>query len=165
MDTGIENLEQINRGDLRSGRVDHSPLTHSEGVGALIYSRHTKRYLFLLRDGSKYAGTWGLVGGRIDSGELITEALFREISEETGANLSKEKTIPIETFTSDNLRFVYYTFLISVADEFIPILNNEHRGYCWVNLEDHPRPLHPGVWRTFKFKVVVDKINTLEKIL
>jgi len=137
----------------------------TEGVGALIYSRNTKRYLFLLRNASTYSGTWGLVGGRIDAGELITEALFREISEETGANLSKEKIIPIETFTADNLRFVYYTFLISIADEFVPILNHEHRGYCWVNLEDHPRPLHPGVWKTFKFKVVVDKISTLEKIL
>lgn len=121
--------------------------------------------MFLLRDGSKFAGSWGLVGGKIEQGERITEALYREIKEETQANLSNEKTIPIETFTSDNHKFIYYTFLISVEDEFVPILNNEHRGYCWVQLTDYPRPLHPGVWRTFKFDEVINKIATLEKIL
>jgi len=137
----------------------------AQGVGALIYSKKTKRYLFLLRDGSKYTGSWGLAGGKINEGELITEALYREISEEVGIDLSQFKTIPIETFTSDNQKFVYYTFLISVDDEFVPKLNHEHRGYCWVNLIDHPKPLHPGVWRTFKFKVIVDKIAILEKLL
>lgn len=136
-----------------------------QGTGCLIYSQKTKRYLFLLRDGNKYAGSWGLVGGKIDEGERIVEALYREIDEEIGRDLSKCKTIPIETFTSNNHRFVYYTFLISVEDEFVPLLNNEHRGYCWVNLADHPRPLHPGVWQTFKFKVIIDKIATLEQLL
>jgi len=144
---------------------DSSVSTVKQSVGALIYSKKTKRYLFLLRDGSKYSGSWGLAGGKIDNGERITEALYREIAEEINIDLSQAKTIPIETFTSDNQKFIYYTFLISVDDEFVPKLNSEHRGHCWVNLLDHPRPLHPGVWLTFKFKVIVDKIATLEKIL
>lgn len=135
------------------------------GVGCLIYATSTGRYLFLLRDGAKYGGTWGLVGGKAEDGERPTVTLYREISEEIGVNLSSNKTIPIETFTSTNRRFTYHTFVISVVDEFVPKLNNEHRGYCWVKLEDHPRPLHPGVWRTFKFKDVVGKLLTLEKLL
>ena len=119
----------------------------------------------MLRDGAKYAGSWALVGGKLDNSERITEALYREICEEIGVDLSQHKTIPIETFTSDNNQFVYNTFLIAVDEEFVPTLNSEHRGYCWVNLADHPRPLHPGVWRTFKFQVIVDKIATLEKLL
>jgi 8-oxo-dGTP pyrophosphatase MutT (NUDIX family) len=137
----------------------------SQGVGALVYSKKTKRYLFLLRDGAKYSGTWGLVGGKINNGERIAEALYREITEETGIDLSLNKTIPIETFTSDNNKFVYYTFVISVDNEFVPVLNDEHRGWGWFFLEDHPRPLHPGVWRTFKFQVIVDKIKILEQLL
>lgn len=139
--------------------------TPKQAVGALIYSKKTKRYLFLLRDGAKFAGSWGICGGKINGGERITEALYREIVEEVNVDLSQNKIIPIETFTSDNHHFVYYTFLISVDEEFVPQLNGEHRGYCWVNLVDHPRPLHPGVWRTFKFKVIVDKIATLEQLL
>lgn len=137
----------------------------SQAVGTLIYAKNTKRYLFLLRDGNKYAGSWGICGGKINNDERITEALYREITEEINVDLSQNKLIPIETFTSDNQKFVYYTFLISVDDEFVPTLNKEHRGYCWVNLIDHPRPLHPGVWQTFKFKVIIDKLKALEDVL
>jgi len=135
------------------------------GVGCLIYAKNTKRYLFLLRDGAKYGGNWGLAGGKSEEGERPTVALYREVMEEIGADLSGDKTIPIETFTSPNRKFVYHTFLISVDDEFVPILNDEHRGWCWVKLEDHPRPLHPGIWRTFKFKSIIEKITTLERLL
>ena len=52
--------------------------------------------------------------------------------------------------------------MTTLDEEFVPILNNEHRGYCWVRLEDYPKPLHPGVWKTFKFTEVINKIKQLE---
>jgi len=136
-----------------------------EGVGTFIYSVSTGRYLFLLRDGDKYSGTWGLAGGKIDAGELLLTSLYRELSEELGYNFQDVKVIPIEKFTSDNGRFSYNTFLIPVDEEFTPKLNFEHRGFCWVALEDHPKPLHPGVWRTINFDAVSAKIKTLESVL
>lgn len=136
-----------------------------EGVGTFIYSTSTHRYLFLLRNTKKYAGTWGLAGGGIEAGEQLLDSLYRELDEELGYDFTQTKVIPIEKFTSDNGHFNYHTFLIPVDEEFIPLLNNEHRGYCWVGLEDHPRPLHPGVWRTINFSAVVEKIKTLETIL
>jgi 8-oxo-dGTP pyrophosphatase MutT (NUDIX family) len=136
-----------------------------EGVGTFIYCTNTQRYLFLLRNSSKYSGTWGLAGGKIDANEQILESLYRELREELGYDFTNDKVIPIEKFTSDNGNFSYHTFLIPVAEEFVPNLNYEHRGYCWVALEDHPKPLHPGVWRTVNFKSVVDKIKTLEAVL
>lgn len=137
---------------------------HTVGVGALIYSRATKRYLFLLRNGAKHSGEWGLVGGKIDQGEMPMQALKREISEEIG-QLTYEKIIPLEHFTSDNGRFEYHTYIIPVENEFIPTLNDEHRGYAWTHIEDHPRPLHPGVWRSFSFESILAKIRTTESIL
>lgn len=136
-----------------------------EGVGAFIYSTSTKRYLFLLRDESKYSGTWGVAGGKIESGETIAESLIREITEELGGTINDAKLIPLEKFTSDNNRFIYHTFIVPVDEEFVPILNSEHRGYCWVELNDHPKPLHPGVWRTINFDAVINKIKTLEAVL
>jgi 8-oxo-dGTP pyrophosphatase MutT (NUDIX family) len=138
---------------------------HTEGVGALIYSRSTHRYLFLLRNKQKQNGYWGIVGGKLESNETVVQAMVREAQEEIGHNFSDCKMIPIETFTADNKKFVYYTFLITVEDEFVPVLNSEHRGYCWVELNDHPRPLHPGLWRSFNFDIVKKKIKTLESIL
>lgn len=138
---------------------------YSEGVGALIYSRSTNRYLFLLRNKSRHAGSWGIAGGKVEPNETVVHALVREIREELGMDYSNKKFIPLETFTSDNRKFVYYTFLVNVDEEFVPQLNDEHRGYCWVELNDHPRPLHPGLWRSFNFDIVKKKIKTLESIL
>jgi 8-oxo-dGTP pyrophosphatase MutT (NUDIX family) len=138
---------------------------YMEGVGALIYAQSTNRYLFLLRSKSKHAGSWGIAGGKVEAGETVIHGLVREIQEEIGVDYSTRKFIPIETFTADNRRFVYYTFVVSVEEEFVPKLNNEHRGYCWVEINDHPRPLHPGLWRSFNFDIVKKKIKTLESIL
>jgi len=138
---------------------------HTEGCGALVYAKSTNRYLFLLRNKNRSAGHWGIVGGRLESGETVVQGLVREIQEEIGVDYSKKKFIPLETFTADNRKFVYYTFLVDVGTEFVPTLNDEHRGYCWVNLDDHPKPLHPGVWRTINFTAVVQKIKTLESVL
>jgi 8-oxo-dGTP pyrophosphatase MutT (NUDIX family) len=125
-----------------------------EGVGTFIYCTSTKRYLFLLRN-----------SGKVEINENILGSLLREIQEELGGTIEDAKIIPIEKFTSDNGNFTYHTFIAPVEDEFTPILNEEHRGYCWVALEDHPKPLHPGVWRTINFESVVSKIKTLELIL
>jgi 8-oxo-dGTP pyrophosphatase MutT (NUDIX family) len=135
------------------------------GCGALIYSKSTHRYLFLLRTQKKFKGSWGLVGGGIEAGETVRDALVRETQEEIEFDIANQKIIPLEQFTSDDHRFTYHTFLIIVDNEFVPILNHEHKGYCWVHLNDYPRPLHPGVWRTFKFESVVQKIKTVEELL
>lgn len=142
--------------------MDISPI---EGIGAFIYCVTTHRYLFLLRNTKKYSGTWGLAGGATEVGELLLDSLYRELQEELGLDFTQSKIIPIEKFTNDKNKFTYHTFLLPVQEEFVPILNYEHRGYCWVTLDDYPKPLHPGVWRTVNFKEVVDKIRTLENIL
>jgi 8-oxo-dGTP pyrophosphatase MutT (NUDIX family) len=155
-------VDQKHRGRIRKRAVEHRNLI---AAGALIYCKTTHRYLFVLRDGKSYNSNWGLVGGKIESDEHVINGLMREINEEIGLDYTDKKVIPIETFTSDDGKFFYHTYLIPVEHEFIPTLNEEHKGYAWVNLNDHPRPLHPGVWRTFNFRVVIDKIQTLEKIL
>lgn len=132
--------------------------------GALIYCTTTQRYLFLLRNATKHPDHWGLVGGKVEASESVIQGLHREITEEIGSTINYTKVVPIEQFTSDNGKFVFHTFLIPVEQEFVPTLNHEHRGYCWVPLKDHPRPLHPGVWRSFKFAAIVDKLHTLEAV-
>lgn len=137
----------------------------NEATGALIFCTSTKRYLFLLRNGIKHNGSWGIVGGKVELNESISQALNREIQEELGGIIKDAKIIPIEKYTSHNDKFTYHTFLISVDQEFVPDLNHEHRGYCWVHLEDYPKPLHPGVWRSFSFSTIVEKLKTMEQVL
>jgi len=137
-----------------------------ESVGALVYCESTKRFLFLLRPGDRrHKKSWGLVGGKIETGETIQQGLVREIAEEIAFDASDRKFVPIEKFTSTDGRFVYHTFMMSVQKEFCPTLNEEHTGYCWTPLDDYPKPLHPGVWRSFSFQVVVDKIKTIQQLI
>ena len=147
------------------GRRVQERTMDTSAVGTFIYCTTTKRYLFLLRNSSKYSGTWGVAGGKIEPNENILESLLREMEEELGGTIKDPKIIPIEKFTSDNGNFTYHTFIAPVDEEFVPLLNDEHRGYCWVALEDHPKPLHPGVWRTINFEAVAAKIKTLESVL
>ena len=153
-------MDEKHRRSVQRGRLDARTLI---SAGALIYCRATHRYLFLLRNGT-HAGSWGLVGGKIENGESIPVGLMREMIEELGGFVRDAKLIPIEKFTSENNNFEYHTYVIKVDEEFVPELNREHRGYCWVPLDDYPKPLHPGVWRTFKFSSVVDKLRTIEKL-
>lgn len=135
-----------------------------QGCGALIYATSTKRYLFLNRNTGKFPNTWGLVGGKVEHNETIENGLVREISEELGGIVQDAKIIPIEQYTSESGIFVYHTFLIKVEDEFIPVLNSEHKGYCWVSLDGLPRPLHPGVEKTLSSNTIRTKLNTIERI-
>ncbi len=138
-------------------------INHS-GVGTLFFSKNTKRYLFLLRHGARFSNTWGLVGGKIEKNETILEALNREIIEEIGMMPDIIKYIPIESFTSNDNQFQYHTYICQVNNEFLPILNHEHVGYCWTSLPNYPKPLHPGVWNIFNFDVIKEKIKTIETI-
>jgi 8-oxo-dGTP pyrophosphatase MutT (NUDIX family) len=149
------------------GRIQKRAMVSSliESVGAFIYCTTTKRYLFVLRNSDKFKGSWGLPGGKVEHNESITNCLLREIEEELGGTIRDAKLIPVEKFTSENGNFVYHTFITPVDSEFVPELNDEHCGYCWVHLKDHPKPLHPGLYRTIKFDAIAQKIKTLEQVL
>jgi 8-oxo-dGTP pyrophosphatase MutT (NUDIX family) len=131
------------------------------GAGGIFYCRSTKRFLFLLRDDTKYKNKWGFPGGKIESNETIIGGLEREINEELGIQIDIEKTIPIELFTSDDGNFCYHTFILIIKKEFMPNLNNEHCGYAWVSMEGWPAPLHPGVFSTLKLDSIKDKIKVI----
>lgn len=137
-------------------------LPNNVSCGALIFCTSTRRYLFLLRSHGRQANKWGLVGGKVEHGELVLAGLRREITEELGGSISDAMFIPIEEYRNDKNNFEYHTFLIRVDEEFSPDLNDEHKGYCWVKLDDYPKPLHPGVWRTFNNKKNRERISSLE---
>ena len=130
-------------------------------IGALIYCKTTGRYLFLLRDKTTYSNCWGLCGGKMEPGESMYTGLMREITEEIGG-CPVLRLIPLDQFTSVNGRFIFHTMMAVVEREFVPALNAEHRGYCWVRLEDRPTPLHPGIYNTLNSKAIIEKIRTVE---
>jgi 8-oxo-dGTP pyrophosphatase MutT (NUDIX family) len=132
--------------------------------GALIYSLNTERFLFLHRAQGKTSKQWGLVGGTNEDGETPWIALQREIEEEIGP-VNIKKTIPLETFVSNDTVFSFHTYLCLVNEEFIPILNNEHTGYAWCSFGSWPKPLHQGLRNTLQNKIIQTKLETVFELI
>jgi 8-oxo-dGTP pyrophosphatase MutT (NUDIX family) len=133
-----------------------------KAVGVWFYTVDTHRYLYLMRNDPKHPGSWGLPGGRVESGETLLDAMNRECCEELGFVPEYVRMIPLEKFTTADAGFEYHTFFCVVAQEFRPVLNDEHTGYAWIDSGIWPRPMHPGLWSTVNFEAVQNKILVIE---
>ena len=130
--------------------------------GAFVYSKSTKRFLFLLRQGrQRWAYHWGIVGGKQEKYESPIQALEREAWEEIQVEFTTTPT-PVDHYVSEDGNFAFHTYLYIVDEEFVPTLNDEHCGYAWVPLEKFPRPMHPGVFSSLKEE---DTIARLKKLI
>lgn len=133
--------------------------------GALIYAKTTKRFLLLQKAHGRHIGTWGLVGGTNIEGENPWQGLQREIQEEIGFIPEIIKTIPIETFVSNDTVFNFHTYLCIIDDEFVPVLSTEHCGWAWSTIDNPPKPLHQGLRNSFNNKIIRTKIQTIFDII
>lgn len=129
--------------------------------GALFYAKNTGRFLLVQKARGKHEGTWGLVGGTNIVGETPWEGLLREITEEIGSLPNIIKTIPIETFVSNDTVFNFHTYMCIIKDEFVPILSDEHCGWAWVTIDNAPKPLHQGLRNSFSSKTIRTKLQTV----
>lgn len=133
----------------------------NQSAGVFFYSSNSKRFLYLLRTDQKNPGNWGIPGGKIEQDETLLEGIARECEEEIGFFPIKAKLVPIQKFINNT--FTYHTFFCEVDYEFIPKLNEEHCGYAWVGEGQYPKPLHPGLFSTFNFDIVQEKLDALTK--
>lgn len=132
-------------------------------VGLLIFAKNTKRHLFLLRNDVN--PKWALPGGKLEHQETLREAIVRECEEEIQFNVEPLKLFPLEQFVSDDKKFVYHTFYTQVDEEFTPVLNGEHIGYCWVDKKIYPKPLHSGLFTTLGYELTQQKIQIIHDSL
>jgi len=129
--------------------------------GALFYAKSTRRFLLLQKAQGKHEGTWGLVGGTNIQGESPWEGLQREVKEEIGVIPQILKTIPLETFVSNDRVFNFHTYLCVIDNEFVPILSNEHIAWAWSTIDRAPKPLHQGLRNSFSSKIIRTKLQTV----
>lgn len=137
-------------------------LTEKNGVGTIFVSTKTNRVLLNLRAEHKtHSMCWSLWGGMMEDKEQPKEALMRELSEEMGFVPEIEKLYPFDVYQSKDKHFKYFSFVAIVTEEFVPILNNESCGYCWIELGHWPKPMHQGAKISFCNNKSLDKIRLM----
>ena len=134
-------------------------ITHS--VGLFICARETNRHLYLLRN-DRAGNFWGLPGGKQESSESLLATLKRECQEEMNWWPEHLKVFPIEQYTSNDEKFIYHTFCSIIDSEFMPVLNHEHVGYCWVDESVYPKPLHRGLFNTLNYDIIKEKLAIIK---
>ena len=72
-----------------------------------------------------------------------------------------KKTIPLETFVSNDSIFNFHTYLCVVETEFVPTLSNEHCGWAWAIMDQVPKPLHQGLRNSLSNRAVRTKLQTV----
>jgi len=141
--------------------INHYMKNQNISAGIFFFSTSTNRFLFLLRNDERNLGYWGIPGGKLEGEETLLQGLERECTEEISFFPANAKLVPIQKFV--NHTFTYHTFFCQVDSEFIPVLNDEHVGYCWIDVAHYPKPLHPGLFNTINFDVVQKKLHSLIK--
>jgi 8-oxo-dGTP diphosphatase len=134
--------------------------TVNNSVGVIFCAKNTNNHLFLLRN-NKNGYEWGLPGGKVEGNETLREALSRECLEEISFWPTSAKLFPIEQYTSPSKNFIYHTFYSIIDSEFIPVLNDEHVGYCWIAGHTFPKPLHRGLFNTLNYSIIQQKIQII----
>lgn len=127
------------------------------GAGTLIVADNTGRVLLLDRADGK---GWSHPGGFCEGAEPPAHAAARELREETGFRGPVTVTRPpLEILVAHDgehellapgsprpwwYAFEYTVFVVSVPEEFVPVLNEEHVGATWADPDDIGPHLHPG---------------------
>ncbi len=103
-------------------------------VGCFL--EHNGKFLIIRRavDDDEFGNTWALPAGKIDAGETMTQAMVREVYEETGYVITEAQ---LEFFGAweyvHKAPFTYNSFRARIQEPFVPTLNaREHCEYRWV---------------------------------
>lgn len=95
------------------------------------------KFLLLLRQDFKSEGNkWGVPAGKVEQGESAEEALVREIQEEIGLELSRERITFFDTVyvRYPDYDFVYHMFRAAFEEEPTIVLNlGEHKDFRWAS--------------------------------
>lgn len=94
------------------------------------------RLLLIRRGHGPAAGEWSVPGGRVEPGELLAEAVVRELREETDLEAVCGELVGwVERFADDR-HFVILDFEVTVLDDREPRAGTDAAEAAWVPLDE-----------------------------
>jgi 8-oxo-dGTP pyrophosphatase MutT (NUDIX family) len=121
-------------------------------AGVLFYAPDTKKYGAALRSAKcDSPHTYGPVGGSGKGNETPKQACCRETDEEIKFKLNPKKLTKLDSSTKSD--FTYHTFLYKLnkqTDMNDINLNDENDDFVWFDINNPPKPLHPGFAKTLE---------------
>jgi len=107
-------------------------------VGGLIYNRAGQ--VLMLRT-HKWSNLWGIPGGKIKWGEPATDALRREVKEETNLDVTEIEFVLVQDCIHSkefyrDAHFVLLNYTCRCDGEIQVKLNDEAREFRWVSVAD-----------------------------
>lgn len=109
---------------------------HVEVVAAYVEVKG--KLLFLQRNGSE-SGYWGVPAGKVEQGEGLSDAMSRELHEETAIKLLNKdhlKYVGKLFIRKPEIDYVYHMYHLSCDEQLDVRLNNEHKSYGWFHRKD-----------------------------
>ena len=104
-------------------------------VGAIVVV--DDRILLIRRGRGAAAGSWSVPGGRIEHGELVAEAVVRELVEETGLEGVCGALVGVAERLDDDGHFVILDHHVTLLDpEATPVAGDDAAEVAWVALAD-----------------------------
>ncbi len=104
-------------------------------VGAVVV--HDGNLLLVRRGHGPAAGEWAVPGGRVEEGELLAEAVVREVREETGLECVCGELVGWVERLGDDYHFVILDFFATVLDPTVtPVAGDDAAEVAWVPLTD-----------------------------
>jgi 8-oxo-dGTP diphosphatase len=94
------------------------------------------RLLLVRRGHGPAAGAWSIPGGRLEHGELVAEAVVREVHEETGLECVCGRLVGwVERF-DDHHHFVILDFDVTVLDDTQPTAGDDAAEAAWIPVDE-----------------------------
>ena len=103
-------------------------------VGAIAVD--ADRLLMIRRGHGPAAGEWAVPGGHVEPGELLAEAVVRELLEETGVEGVCGELVGWEEFFADDNHYVILDFRVSVLEGTEPVAGDDAQEARWIPLAD-----------------------------
>ena len=106
-------------------------------VGAIV--RHDDQLLLVRRARPPAAGRWSVPGGRVEPGELLVEAVVRELAEETGLRGVCGPLIDITERIDESYHYVILDYEATITGDLTPAAGSDAREARWWPLPEVAR--------------------------